>query len=364
MSERSVPHLTAAASRLRTDAALVGVAPGRGATEPIDDLEAAASSVLRTVERVSGALAGPSGGGARPALVDVLVRGERLEERLLRAIRGDGARRYEDLDLGKSELDRCRDVQELVDRVCAIALQACGAVRAVVGLVHHEGWTGLRSAAADGAGPAPEVPPDALPLAGLAPELGAIATGRPAPAAGRPDGLPAPTAEPCAVVPLQVEGRVRALLHLVYAHQPLSADDLGRAEDFGRSVDHVYEVLDLRDRLDALTETTVRLRATVGSIAVDDEPPRALAPWSSASASAHRRSGSSPATDASRAGLTPRQRQTLELMLLGLSNAQIAERLVVGIPTVKSHVTAILRAAGATNRAEAIGRFLSSSDAP
>lgn len=56
--------------------------------------------------------------------------------------------------------------------------------------------------------------------------------------------------------------------------------------------------------------------------------------------------------------LTPRQREVLDLMVAGLSNSSIADRLVVSLPTVKSHVGAILRACGAVNRAEAIARVV------
>jgi ATP/maltotriose-dependent transcriptional regulator MalT len=55
--------------------------------------------------------------------------------------------------------------------------------------------------------------------------------------------------------------------------------------------------------------------------------------------------------------LTGRQREVLGLLLAGLSNAEIAERLVVSVPTVKSHVRAILRASGAVNRADAMARL-------
>jgi DNA-binding NarL/FixJ family response regulator len=55
--------------------------------------------------------------------------------------------------------------------------------------------------------------------------------------------------------------------------------------------------------------------------------------------------------------LTARQREVLTLMLSGLSNAEIAERLVVAVPTVKSHVRAILRASGAVNRSDAMARL-------
>jgi DNA-binding NarL/FixJ family response regulator len=55
--------------------------------------------------------------------------------------------------------------------------------------------------------------------------------------------------------------------------------------------------------------------------------------------------------------LSPRQREVLALLLRGWSNAEIAERLVVSLSTVKSHVSAVLRICGAANRSDAIARL-------
>jgi two-component system, NarL family, response regulator LiaR len=52
--------------------------------------------------------------------------------------------------------------------------------------------------------------------------------------------------------------------------------------------------------------------------------------------------------------LTPREREVLELLVEGLNNPQIAERMVVGESTVKSHVSAVLAKLGATTRTEAV----------
>jgi two-component system, NarL family, response regulator LiaR len=60
---------------------------------------------------------------------------------------------------------------------------------------------------------------------------------------------------------------------------------------------------------------------------------------------------------AARAGpgeaLTDRQREVLALVAAGMSNPEIAERLVVSLPTVRFHVSTILAKLGASNRAEA-----------
>ena len=52
--------------------------------------------------------------------------------------------------------------------------------------------------------------------------------------------------------------------------------------------------------------------------------------------------------------LTPREQEVLALMVEGLTNPEIAERLVVSRSTAKAHVSNILSKLGASNRTEAI----------
>jgi DNA-binding CsgD family transcriptional regulator len=73
--------------------------------------------------------------------------------------------------------------------------------------------------------------------------------------------------------------------------------------------------------------------------------------------------GRGPAAD--RRVLTRRELEVLQHMAAGESNAAIARSLFLSEGTVKSHVKHVLRKLGATNRAQAVSRYLSpASDAP
>lgn len=59
--------------------------------------------------------------------------------------------------------------------------------------------------------------------------------------------------------------------------------------------------------------------------------------------------------------LTEREREVLSLMVDGLNNQQIAERLVVGLSTAKSHVSNVLSKLGVSTRTEAVSFALKNS---
>jgi DNA-binding NarL/FixJ family response regulator len=63
--------------------------------------------------------------------------------------------------------------------------------------------------------------------------------------------------------------------------------------------------------------------------------------------------------DSPTAVLTTRELQVLEMMAAGATNAEIADRLLISISTVKSHVKHILRKLDAKNRTAAASVYLS-----
>ncbi|MFI6493125.1 LuxR C-terminal-related transcriptional regulator [Streptomyces sp. NPDC050564] len=56
------------------------------------------------------------------------------------------------------------------------------------------------------------------------------------------------------------------------------------------------------------------------------------------------------------AGLTERQAQVMRLLAEGLTNPEIAERLVVSVRTVDNHVSAVLDKLGVHTRRQAAAR--------
>ena len=74
--------------------------------------------------------------------------------------------------------------------------------------------------------------------------------------------------------------------------------------------------------------------------------------------------GPRQSTVANAAGLTEREAEIAELLAAGLSNHEIAERLVLSDKTVGHHVSAILGKLGVRRRAEVAARLAAGGAAP
>lgn len=267
---------------------------------------------------------------------------------------------WDRLDSTLMVLRGCGPAAELVECACELALRGCGADAAAIGRVRDGVWTPwlragrpelLESLGSDGT-----LPSEPVSLAGTRPsEEEVLESGR---AVLRPlsreriecGERAIPGASQVAVAPITTRGSVLGLLHVVGVD--LHAEIV---DSYARALGSMFGLTGVRRRAEEQRYTLARLRHGVADgaepavelyeTAPDPRPARLVA--------APARSRSS----ALRARLTARQREILDLMASGLSNAEMAEHLVVALPTVKSHVRAVLRASGAVNRSDALARF-------
>lgn len=141
---------------------------------------------------------------------------------------------------------------------------------------------------------------------------------------------------------------------------------------FGEGFGLVFERLALLERLDGRRDRVREAfaEAEEGLLALGSDELLLARPESAGSApeprhpGAHRGGGAPRGRGPAAAGpvrvLTAREREVVDLMATGARNREIAERLVIGEATVKSHVRTISRKLEATSRADAVARYLRS----
>ncbi|MEV4418394.1 LuxR C-terminal-related transcriptional regulator [Patulibacter sp. NPDC049589] len=320
-------------------------------------LDAAEEALGRTVDAIIGALAAADA-ERRADLLRLLARVLRTEDRLHRTSVAAGSRQRAAVERGLEALRGCGSTDELVRSAAPIALAACQAERVVLSRVRDDVWSPWQ-VAAEAPAAATHRPGRRHPVAldDLPRERRVVRT------ASVVREVVGPDEHGCTVVvvtaPIVVDGAVLGILEAELAPAVVDRSTDAVVQRLGDALGRAFEVLAVRDRLAAQEDVAMRLRGALAPRAPSGPGPADELPTAAVGA---RPVTVVPAGAADRSALlsalTPRQRETLELMALGLSNAEIAERLVVGVPTVKSHVTAILRAAGALNRVEAIKRYL------
>jgi DNA-binding CsgD family transcriptional regulator len=158
------------------------------------------------------------------------------------------------------------------------------------------------------------------------------------------------------VAPVIAESRVVALLHVSRRSEGgLSARDIDLLDTFASAYSLLHERMLNTERVQqqrtSIARAAARLtaeadRITAAAISLDVESdnrvePPTIAPDSTLSAA-----------------LSDREREVFERLVLGASNAEIADQLVITVETVKTHVKRILRKIGAINRSEAIALYM------
>lgn len=160
--------------------------------------------------------------------------------------------------------------------------------------------------------------------------------------------------------PIVPDGRVIGFLHATVQYQRREVDVIDRdilwafAEGCGYALERTLlhdQVRRQRDKVRELLRSADELITQIGESALHLEraetegTERSIAPLQAGGSRIH-------------ALLTPREVEVMELLVHGSTNKQIAERLVVSEATAKSHVTHIFRKLRASNRAEAVHRYM------
>ncbi len=285
------------------------------------------------------------------------------------------ARRLADTSAAVRRLGATATSAQLVDQACEQLVYRCGFGRAVLSRVDSETWrpwmAHFTNAAVDASWFAEWVDRP-IPLDDLVLEAQVFTEHRPAvvldtcdPRVYRPIIVDAGRSTSYVVAPVVLADEVVGFFHADHAPGRRRSDLIDRDVlwTFAQGFSLAYERLVLAERVQAQRE---RLHAALGSAeALIATPGRArdlaLMPGEDGRL---RVDGQHIGAHGAASGLLPdeeltgREREVVQLLAVGATNAQIADQLVVSECTVKSHVRHILRKLGAVNRAQAISRYL------
>jgi len=158
------------------------------------------------------------------------------------------------------------------------------------------------------------------------------------------------------VAPVIVKSRVVALLHVSRSTQGgFCVGDNDVLDAFASAYSLLYERMLNSERVQQQRISIARAAARL-----TEEADRIAA--AAIRLDVERDDGVEPPTitgdSALAATLSDRERQVFERLVMGASNADIADELVITVETVKTHVKRILRKIGAINRSEAIALYM------
>ncbi len=158
------------------------------------------------------------------------------------------------------------------------------------------------------------------------------------------------------VAPVITKSRVVALIHVGRRSDGgVTTGDIDVLDAFASAYSLLHERMLNTERVQqqrtSIARAAARLteeadRIAAAAISFDDEDDTRVEP------------PTITADSALAATLSDRERQVFERLVLGASNAEIADELVITIETVKTHVKRILRKIGAINRSEAIALYM------
>jgi DNA-binding CsgD family transcriptional regulator len=158
------------------------------------------------------------------------------------------------------------------------------------------------------------------------------------------------------VAPVIAKSRVVALIHVGrHSEDGVTDDDVDVLDAFASAYSLLHERMLNTERVQQQRTSIARAAARLteqadhiaaAAISFDDEYDTRVEPPTIA------------ADSALATTLSVRERQVFERLVLGASNAEIAEELVITVETVKTHVKRILRKIGAINRSEAIALYM------
>jgi LuxR family transcriptional regulator, regulator of acetate metabolism len=298
------------------------------------------------------------------------------ERDLRRSATAARAERHEAIRRSLTRLRRARTPIDLLHATCPAVVDGCGFSRAMLSridldvwhpwMVHFDedrdggrtflGWIEDREVRLE------QLPLERAVVDGRAPELVLDAPSDPRTYA---PFVEAGRLRSYVVAPVVPAGRVIGLLHADHGpHGLVDEEDRLALSVFAEAVGRLYERLVILERMGAhrhyvretfeiaetLTGTLERAEIELRTTIEDD-----LRPFDDVVADPVEVSKEVEGL------LTAREREVLAMMVRGYSNAEIGERLVITVGTVKSHVKRILRKVGAVNRSQAISRY---ADAP
>jgi DNA-binding CsgD family transcriptional regulator len=305
------------------------------------------------------------------ALVALCRQALELEDEVRHHVAARRAKRYEEMQRSLGRLRRIGTSAELLDQVCEELVRSCGFSRAVLTRIEGDEWLPWMAYVRDDREFEREfvewMNQQRFPLEALGRERGSL---RPvlvrdalADAGTFMPIIAFSKTESYVAAPVSPAGRVVGLLYADRYPSDTPLDEIDRdvlwmfTEDFSRIYERIVLVERMRAQrglvreafefaeniVTALTSADIELARTADGRVPSGDEPTLESPQAPAEVDEL---------------LTAREKEVLEMMVRGASNAAIAERLVIREGTVKSHVKHILRKLGAVNRAEAISRYM------